>query len=217
MLNREAIIQGSCEVITCEKCNLLDSPKLLRDKSENIPQPGFIGMHYEKSHVLLIGRNPGVCPISMKSRDSVYMQALLTLEAHRNVPAYFRFHITLLKFMYDWPIYRDSFQLDEYGLDLEDIAFCNVVRCRTDKNGTPSKSLTQNCIKEHLVSFIDIIEPKVIVCIGKWVFDQLNPILSVRNITTTYINGDRSLTSAERAQNRKTVVEIVRGKIRTDG
>jgi len=215
-MNNTAIVQLFSNVINCERCSLLTASKLVRDKSENVPQPGFIGKNYEKKRVLLIGRNPGACPPSMKTRDLVYMQALLNLGSQQTVHTYDTLYYTLLNYMPDWRICRDYFQLDECGLYLEDIAFFNVVRCRTDKNETPSKSLTQNCMNEYLVSFIDIIEPKVIVCIGKWAFDQLNPLIGDRNINTTYINGDRSLNSDERKYNRKAVVDIVREKIRTN-
>lgn len=213
-MNYNTIIQKNCNVIEYERCNSSTDSRLLRDKQENIPQPGYIGRNYEKYRLLLIGQNPGICPPSMKTRDSLYMKSLLNLEHSATLLNYEKFYQILLDFVPEWPVQKNYFPLKECGLGLEDIAYCNIVRCRTSENTKPSKRLAQNCIDKHLLGFINNIEPKVIVCIGKWPYDQLMPSLRDRSITVTYMNRDRSLSRNERLGNRKTVVETVLAKIR---
>ena len=213
-MNYYTIIKKYCNVIECERCNALTDSRLLRDKDENVPQPGYIGRNYEKYRLLLIGQNPGVCPPSMIEKDTIYMKSLLDLASQRTINSYEQLYQIMLKFVPEWPVQKSYFPLKECGLGLEDIAYCNIVRCRTSENTKPSKRIAQNCIEEHLVSLINTIEPKIIVCIGKWAYDQLILLLKDKSITVTYMNRDRSLSRNERLANRKLVVATVLGKIR---
>jgi hypothetical protein len=216
MISKEAIVHAFCKVIKCERCNPLTDINLLRDKQENIPQPGYIGKNYEKNKLLLIGQNPGICPPSMKARDTVYMKALSDLGFNPTILHYEELYKTLQSFVPEWPVHRNYFPLEGCGLGLEDIAYCNIVRCRTSNNRRPSKSLTQNCINEHLIKTIDLIDPKVIVFIGKWSYVQLNLLLKNRSIKLACMNRDRSLSAYKRDTNRMEVIETVLAVIRND-
>lgn len=212
-MNQEAIIELYCRVLECERCS---RSKVLRDSFENIPQPGYIGRNYEKYRVLLIGQNPGICPPRMKNKDLVYMEALRNLWIHKDNSSYDKLYQTLLQFIPDWPVQKKFFPLYECDLGLEDICYCNIVRCRTFDNKIPSIGTTQNCINEHLIKFIDGIVPKVIVFIGKWAYIQLNTKLYKRPIKLTYMNRDRSLSSDKRNRNRNEVIKTVLSSIRND-
>jgi len=189
---------------------------LLRDKQLNPPQPGYIGKSYEKHRLLLIGQNPGICPPSMIAKDTMYMRALIDLANNPTQGNYQALYRILLDFIPEWPVQRNYFPLKECGLGLEDIAYCNVIRCRTVNNTKPNASLTNNCIKEHLLDFIDLIDPLVIVFIGKWAHDQLSPYLKNKGVPMTYMNRDRSLSRAKRDTNRREVIKTVLDMIRKD-
>jgi hypothetical protein len=98
---------------------------ILRDLSENIPQPGYIGKNYERYRLLQIGQDPGICPPSMKAKDSIYMKALIDLELNPISLQYKKLYLILQDFVPEWPVHRNYFPLEKCGLNLEDIAYCN--------------------------------------------------------------------------------------------
>ena len=189
---------------------------LLRDKLENLPQPGYIGSNYKSTRLLLIGQNPAICPLTKKIKDLIYMTALSCLAKNQTRENYEKLYRILLDFIPEWPVQRNYFPLEECGLNLEDIAYCNVVRCRTVNNRKPNVTLTHNCIKEHLFGFIDLVDPLVIVFIGKWAHDQLSPYLKNKGIPLAYMNRDRSLPGGKRDANRREVIKTVLDVIRKD-
>lgn len=205
-MDLQIIIQEFIRVIKCQTCQ---NSFILRDQSENIPQPGYIGKNYQQYRILLVGQNPGICPPSMKSRDSVYMKALIELGENPTFLNYEKLYQILQDFIPDWPVNRNYFPLEECGLGLEDIAYCNVVRCRTDKNKTPSQKITENCINEHLFKFVEAIDPQVIIFIGKWAYLQTNTLLKDRPSKMVFLNRDRSLSATERSANKQAVIEVV--------
>lgn len=208
-MKQAEIIESFASVISCEACNEYTSQKLLRDGKENIPQPGYVGINYEHSKLLLVGQNPGVAPERMQDRDKVYTQSLRELESKRSIDSYTNFYETVIDFVPEWPVNRNYFPLEECGLSLEDIAYCNVVRCRTVENSVPSKELISNCTEKHFLNFVNAIEPKVVVFIGKWAHDNAAHLLP-KGIKYSFMNRMRSLSSAERQKNRSEVVALVR-------
>ncbi|NLE24798.1 MAG: hypothetical protein GX625_05555 [Clostridiaceae bacterium] len=208
-MNDAQTIQAFSKIINCEKCNSQTASFLLRDRQKNLPQPGYIGSKYQRTRLLLIGQNPGICPPPMIVEDTKYMRALLDLAKYPTQDNYQTLYGILLNFIPSWPVQRNHFPLQALGLGLEDIAYCNVIRCRTENNKKPNKNLTQNCIEEHLLSFIDLVDPSVIVFIGKWAHDQISPFLKSKCIPMTFMNRDRSLSREKRAANRKAVIGMV--------
>ena len=206
------IIASFSEVVSCNVCDTFTSSMLLRDDKENIPQPGFIGNNYEKSRILLVGQNPGVAPDSRRERDKVYLQSLRSLASERDSQAYQDFYDIVIDFVPEWPVNRNYFPLEDCGLSLDDIAYCNVVRCRTLKNATPSKTLVGNCTKNHFLRFVKAIEPKVVIFIGKWAHDNAAHLLP-KGIKSSYMNRMRSLSNVERQQNRAEVVGMVNAEM----
>ena len=63
-------------VVRCEKCSSETDPNLLRDCGENVPQPGYIGVGYQRSKLLLVGQNPAVPPAKLELADKGYTAAL---------------------------------------------------------------------------------------------------------------------------------------------
>lgn len=115
-------------VISCTACPA--AGKLLRDRWENVPQPGFVGVRYEQTRVLLVGKNPATPPPELASGDRGYTQALRNLRDQPTVENYTALQERTKRFMESWPIQQRHFPLEEFGLEPDDIAFCNIVRCR---------------------------------------------------------------------------------------
>ena len=208
-MNNSNIIESFSDVVSCKRCNEMTSTKLLRDEYENVPQPGYVGSNYEQCRVLLVGQNPGVAPERMLARDKVYTKALRRLASERTTESYNDFYNVVVDFVPEWPVNRNYFPLDECGLTLADIAYCNVVRCRTNNNAAPSNALISNCKSAHFQSFIEAIQPKVVVFIGKWAHDNAAHLLP-KNVPCSFMNRMRSLSSSERQNNRNEVVALVK-------
>ena len=196
-------------VIGCTKCNSTTSGKLLRDNGENVPQPGFIGKNYSRTRVALAGQNPGVCPPRLAARDARYTAALRAVCDQPNAGTIAILSEVLLDFVPEWPVAGNYFPLAECRLRLEDIAYFNVVRCRTYKNSVPGVHVVRNCL-EYFDRWLDQLQPRVVVFIGKWAHDAAAELAARRNIPVAFMNRERSLSADERARNRQEVVELVR-------
>ncbi|MGH9632669.1 MAG: uracil-DNA glycosylase family protein, partial [Bryobacteraceae bacterium] len=195
-------------VIRCGRCSGGPECNVLRDELENIPQPGYVGAEYKRSRLLLVGQNPGL-PKSMGLRDQPYTAALRQLGSALTTGAYDSLQQVLEGFVSQWPIHRRYFPLSECGLGLRDIAYCNVVRCRTANDQRPYRSVATTCMNEHFTRWLKLLAPKAVVFLGKWAHDQASEIVDGFDIPNTFINRQRSLSSIERAKNRTEVISLV--------
>ena len=208
-MKKSDLIASFADVISCDLCDEYTSQKLLRDNLENVPQPGYIGKDYEKSKLLLVGQNPGLAPDRMLSRDKIYTKSLRDLASLRTIESYDNFYETVVDFVPEWPVNRNYFPLEECDLSLDDIAYCNVVRCRTQGNAAPSKRLITNCSERHFVSFLNVVNPSVVIFIGKWAHDNAAHLLP-KGTKHSFMNRMRSLRGEERLKNRSEVVSLVK-------
>lgn len=55
--------------------------------------------------------------------------------------------------------------IEAMGLQRKDVYICNVVKCRPPENRTPEKDEVATC-SPYLLRQIDVIDPKVVVCLG---------------------------------------------------
>jgi hypothetical protein len=196
-------------VISCIACTSRTSTKLLRDSHENVPQPGFIGQRYAQTGLVLAGQNPGVSPPRLAQQDAEYMRALRKFQVNATPQVMSEFMQVLHEFVPHWPIHGRYFPLNECGLKLDDIAYFNVVRCRTVNNSAPGKGMVVNCL-EHFDRWVDLLNPKLLIFLGKWAFDAASHIPFQREIPCDFINRDRSLSFVKRAQDRARVVALVK-------
>jgi len=196
-------------IYSCIECTSRTSTKLLRDSHDNLPQPGFIGQNYTQTGLILAGQNPGVCPPGLASEDAEYFRTLRKLRDKETPQVMSELMQVLHAFMHKWPIWRTYFPLKECGLELDDIAYFNVIRCRTIKNSAPGKGMIVNCL-EHFERWVDLLHPKGIIFLGKRAFEIAGHIPRQRRILYDFINRKRSLSSTERTQNRARIVALVK-------
>ena len=196
-------------VIACELCTTATDRNLLRDEGENVPQPGYIGSNYRKVRVLLVGQNPAT-PKSLAAEDLPYTTALRALRNEPTIQRYKELRTVLRTFIPQWPVQNNHFPLTESGLTLDDIAYCNIVRCRTTGDSKPGVILTKQCLNEHFARWLNLLNPKVVVFIGKWAWRQGCSVVGAKDIPCSFINRQRSLSTTERAENRAQVVALVR-------
>lgn len=197
------------KVIACTRCTASTCPNLLRDANENVPQPGYVGSAYSKARVLLVGQNPGT-PKSRELQDRPYTAALRALRDEPTLNRYAELSAVLRDFIARWPVTNNYFPLNECGLALEDIAYCNVIRCRTDLDKKPNGKLADACVSEHFTHWLRCLAPKVVIFIGKWAWEHGQHEVSKFGIPSAYMNRQRSLSSQERVENRDQVVTLVR-------
>ena len=198
------------KVIRCSRCVEQGESGILRDDSFNLPQPGYVGWNYWDTRLLLIGQNPGTSPPRFREQDQRYAQALAVVGEHGSADALADLQAVLEEIIPTWPVRGDYFPLEECGLSLADIAYFNLVRCRTRGNKPPSSKMIGNCVFEHLTTWIEFLQPKVVVCIGKWAYDHVEASLSRADIPCTFVNRMRSLNRTERRRNRAGVAALVR-------
>ena len=196
-------------IITCERCTIITSRKLLRDNLENVPQPGFVGFNYNKKRVVLAGQNPGICSPRFAQRDVVYTAALRAVRDTPNKHTLNALNRVLLDFVPDWPVSGKYFPLEQCGLSLNDIAYFNAVRCRTQKNLTPGKYIINNCL-HHFRHWVEVLQPHVVIFFGKWAFGKAGHIPIQLGIPCDFMNRDRSLSHAGRLKNHNRVSTLVR-------
>ncbi len=201
------------KIISCKKCNAAACPKLLRDEQENVPQPGYIGHGYRATKLLLVGQNPGVDTVGLAARDRIYTTALREVAESPSAATYQSLTSILEDFVPSWPVHGNYFPLRECGLTLQDIAYCNVVRCRTVGNATPSTRQTKNCVDTHFQHWLEVLKPRVVIFIGKWASDRCRTITDGLKIPSAFMNRQRSLSAMERTRNRQEVVTMVKGAI----
>ena len=199
------------QVIACDVCSRNRYPKLLRDNSFNLPQPGYIGANYKNTGILFVGQNPGIS--QHYARDAEFAKSLIEVTQNIDAHSMAKVKNILDKMMPAWDISNKYFPLAECGIELNDIAYINVVRCRTEGNATPRVQITQTCISNHFVRWLDWLKPRVVVCLGKWAHDKIGHELEIRSIPNGFINRDRSLSSAERRENRQEAGALVRSVI----
>ena len=197
------------KVISCTACSRATDSNILRDAGENVPQPGYVGENYWKHRVALIGQNPGT-PKKLEFQDRPYTAALRLLRDTPDETKYQELHAVLKEFIPQWPVHGNYFPLAEAGLSLQDIAYFNVVRCRTGGDAKPGAITVGSCLQNHFGRWLDNLAPRVVVFIGKWAADRASNEVKLRGIPFAFMNRQRSLSSLERSQNREAVVQVVR-------
>ena len=200
-------------VLQCTHCDNSNCKNLLRDSRENLPQPGYVGANYFSKRVLLVGQNPGVSTATLSQSDLIYTSALRTLRDHPSMDSWSGLRDALIDFVPRWPVTDRHFPLRESGLSLEDIAYCNLVRCRTVNDASPSSKMTAKCAPLHFQHTLDILEPVAIVFIGKWSMNNGNEYAKARSIPFEHIDRNRSLTLAARKTNHERVADFIRTRL----
>jgi uracil-DNA glycosylase len=105
---------------------------------------------------------------------------------------------------------------------LEDIAYVNLVRCRTKKPEDPKKKMpppndriADACRCTHFEPWLDLLKPKCVVFVGLWACRQGGRTCDVRGIPKVAINRSKGLLGKDRDANRVEVVNFVRQHLRS--
>jgi hypothetical protein len=199
----QEITKEFCQVIKCDKCSQENIRNLLRDDKKNVPQPGFVGEYYDTTRILFIERNPGH-PKNLTIEDK-YNKGLRQLVNSTEKLLFFNgIYKPIYKSFENYLINGQKKEIkkiiDSLGIDLGHIAHFNKARCRTKDCKTPTDKMFENC-EDHLRNFIDLLEPKVVIFIGKEVSDKTRGIIDKYKIPNNFLNRCRSLNLEERDKN----------------
>ncbi|MGD0865442.1 MAG: uracil-DNA glycosylase family protein [Rhizomicrobium sp.] len=198
------------QIISCTRCTTVTCNKLLRDDQENVPQPGFIGDRFPEKQILLAGQNPGIATAKTARDDQEYTAFLRAVRDGASAATFGELQTVLRRFVPTWPVCRSYFPFEEAGLTLDEVAYCNVVRCRTHHNAPPSKLMVSECTENHFSRWLDILRPRAVVFIGKLARDRGARFARDRQIPFDFMNRERSLPSEARVENRNRVVAFVK-------
>lgn len=195
-------------VIRCTLCTTATDAALARTERD-VPQPGFVGVNYAAHRVLLVGQNPGQ-PKTSRLRDEPYMEALRELGRTPSPATHAHYATTVRAYAEHWPITRAHFPLARCGLTLDDIAYCNIVRCRTVADAAPGPRVMGTCVVTHFEHWLGRLAPRLVVFIGRWAADR-GAAACVRNdIEFVWLSRQRNLPTEAREAGIADVVGAVR-------
>lgn len=198
------------EVIRCDRCTTATDRNLARTAT-NVPQPGFIGTNYAARRIMLVGQNPGESRERLKDRDEPYMEALRQLGQTPSPETLNHFQDVVRAYAEHWPITRAHFPLQQCGLSLDDIAYCNVVRCRTTRDAAPGPRLVGACVSTHFEQWLDLLKPRLVVFIGRWAADRGAAACARHDdIEYVWLSRQRNLAREDRVNGIAAVVDAVR-------
>ena len=191
-----ALVELFTSVLRCERCPVSD---VLRDRKENVPQPGWVGRRY--AGILFIGQNPGYRKERTGHHDEPYIAALRQVSDEKTLE---QLHDQMATSLPNFAMYRKYLQ----GINYEQVAFINVVRCRTAGDGKPKKGAIENC-RSHLGQWINALRPRLIVFNGKWANENIGDLVAP-GVRTFTINRDRSLSRQKRDEQLRDLREVLR-------
>lgn len=148
----------------------------------------------------------------MGSRDLPYTAALRALRDRPEEAAYVESSRATGTFMREWSIFQRQVRLDDLGLAREEVAYLNVVRCRTRSDRAPSRRMLATCTDRHLARWLALLAPRAVVFLGEWARKHAARLFEA-HLPYATINRSRSRTKNEREADRvavRTLVETTR-------
>jgi len=141
---------------------------------------------------MFVGQNPGARRegAAQLAADIPYIDALRELQ---DAPTLDRMH-DVLKVSSEAFVYYRSFGFD---VDMERVAYINAVRCRTNGNAAPVKTVVEAC-RTHLACWLDALTPRGVVYLGAFAETYTSDLLRQRNIRYVAISRQRSLAAEQR-------------------
>ena len=157
------IVKCSDKQQCCKECSSMDTDS---------PQPGFIGRNYQG--IVIIGANPGTGGEReyYQQMNRKYYAMADSFANSNDISDYHKYLDFSADYMQSWNqhLCNNKFR-DFLDYDIEDIAYINIVKCRTTQTSSDvfancGATVTYRCAEQYLLRQLDILKPKYIV--GHW-------------------------------------------------
>jgi N-acetylglutamate synthase-like GNAT family acetyltransferase len=126
----------------------------------------------------------GVDSVTGHSDGSTLLQDQIRHWARLKISVTFRVEATRTGII----IVADQARLSErFALTLDDVAYFNILKCKTKENRTPSAALYQTCAQQTTRRQLEVLAPGFVLCFGKAVFDQVEAITAALRIPCNWI------------------------------
>jgi uracil-DNA glycosylase len=110
-------------------------------------------------------------------------------------------------------VYYRSFHFD---VDIERVAYINAVRCRTEGNAKPERSVIFHC-RNHFIRWLDLLRPRGVVYLGVFAERATKDLVDAREIPTVTISRQKNLTRAQRAAQMGHAMKLVSSILPDEG
>lgn len=198
---------------SCLKCEFSNEcDRLSPYRAEGLgPQPGFIGKNY--NGLVFLGGNPSAGGKDYhKAQEAEVYRLFRKFRASGQETDFEKIMGYLAQIMPSWYVMGGSLSdISRLGTHLQDIAYINVFKCPTQKNGgnyavhnQPDKMRV--CFQNHTIKQLEILKPKTIILLWKPLLQSLNDLgYNLDSANYDYWNGARSLSTNERHERLKSI------------
>lgn len=168
------------QMVNCKFRNICIEQCKSTIKQSMLPFPDFIGRNYRG--LVVIGANPG--PGGNYSQEEQEINSLLREFSRNNsIDNYHK----ILDYRNSCSLYWDDRNLcskkmrNFLNFDLEDIAYLNIVKCKTEGKGSSviykiGKAVSERCFEHYLKKQLEILNPKYIIAQWKAIPDDLKEL-----------------------------------------
>lgn len=186
-LRMETIRTAFTRIVTCDRLQSCRAsfPGLSRDYT---PQPGFVGSRYAVHRVVLLAQNPGHASQAGHVPGETEMYRRLAAAAASSSKPDFDAAMTQLgQFMSTWPVIQRLKLRERFNLDLQDVAYFNLLKCKTVANKKPTLQLYETCAHQTSVPQLEALAPRFVLCLGKGVYDAAQKYLTKLQVSSEWI------------------------------
>jgi len=202
----QEFFSGACDIGNCphfdqcrKECPTLDNTP------NSTPQPGFIGRRYKG--LVIIGSNPGIPKTKLfQKREPIYLKHIYDFAIEKNFDKFQEYLDYASDYMTIWNNnLTNSYFRNLLGYDIENIAYINIVKCRSINTGsdplnTVGYSVARRCFTTHTVKQLDLLKPQWIVGHWKPIPDVLRKLGYRINQYIPCYSGKRDWTYEQRAE-----------------
>jgi hypothetical protein len=167
------------------------------------PQPGFVGRRYRG--LVILGANPGCGQgneFYLRQDKECYRLAQVFADSG-SIEDYGRYLDFTGQYMGSWHAHLCNREFRSLlGYDIEEVAYLNLVKCRTLVTGSDvfancGEAATNRCVHSYLLRQLSALQPKYIACHWQGVARALPRIgIGLNGIEVATLNGARHLSAA---------------------
>jgi len=168
-----------------------------------LPRLGIIGSNYKKKGVALIGINPGSGEGRPEEvftdRDTSLKKAFRNFQLKGDLPTFQILNQTELNDMQYWPLdWAIQGALQRLNLQLEDIAFTNVIPFSTKNSARIRESEWRDAVHKYLSKWLSSVEPSLVIWLGKSAYDKALKYINNPEFKSYVVDRRRNWTLEER-------------------